>query len=185
MNGSSANLVKWREDIVTLLKDAGPTCRHAAQVIVERGAPVGFAKQPRSGAKWTLRGEIQLSTETYSIPEINARLLGAVVHEATHLEQGLLLRLSVEGEVRGWAAEFQARQELEKAGLGPAISDPHWQNIASLPAFPADRQLRYARSEMLAYDPRYLIWLLPLRPGRWPLALLIPFGPLFAYYGVP
>lgn len=170
---------------MALLAGAGPTCQHAAQVILRKGTRIGFAEQSRSGAKWTLKGEIQLAPGIYSFREVDARLLGAVVHEATHLEQGLFLRLSVQGEVRGWAAEFRAREELEKAGFGPAISDPHWRNIADLPVSLTDRQLRYARSEMLAYDPRYLIWLLPLRPGRWPLLFLIPLGPLLAYYGVP
>jgi len=179
------NPTEWQETIVARLMDGGPTCQHAARVILDRKPRIGFARQSRSGARWTLKGDIQMAPNAYSCGEVSARLLGAIVHETTHLEQGLLLRLSVEGEVQGWTAEFKAREELEGAGLGPGIADRHWQNIASLPASPTDRQLRYARSEMLACAPRYLIWLLPLRPGRWPLVPFIPLGPLLAYYGMP
>jgi RHS repeat-associated protein len=179
------SLEEWREAIVTLLMNAGPICQHAAQVILERDVQIGFAAQPHSGARWTLSGDIELAPDMYSFADVSAELLGAIAHEATHLEQGLFLRLSVEGEARGWTAEFGAREELEQAGLGGRILDPHWENIAGLPTSLTDRDLRYARSEMLAYDSGYRIWLAPLRPESWLLFFITPLGPLLAYHGIP
>ena len=87
-------------------------------------------------------------------------MLGAVVHEIAHLEQGLALALSVQGEVAAWKQEFAAREEL-----GAPMVSPHWQAIARTPDPPTDGDLRKARATILNMTgPRYLIWLLPLRP---------------------
>jgi len=180
------SLGEWREAVAKMLMSGGPTCQHAAQYIVDNDVQIGFAEQSHSDARWTLDGRIELDPRRYSMDDMSAELLGAIVHEATHLEQGLFLRLSVEGEVGGWRAEFDARAELEQAGFGLSIDDPHWINIAiNVPASPTDRDLRYARSEMREYSPGYLIWLLPLRPEGWLLLFSSPLGPPLAFYGMP
>jgi hypothetical protein len=154
---------EWRAAVVERLSQGGPLCRHAAQYVAENGVPIDFAPQS-TGARWTVDGRIELRAGRYSAQSDprQAQLLGAVVHEALHLEQGPELALTVAGEVEGWRVEFRAREEL-----GAPIRNPHWEAIANIPEPPADHDLRYARREMLRMaGRRYLIWLLPLRPNR-------------------
>ncbi|HET89885.1 MAG TPA: hypothetical protein ENN99_03970 [Chloroflexi bacterium] len=155
----------WRAAVLDHLMTAGgPACRHAAHYIRAHDVQIRFARQS-TGARWTLRGDIELNEPAFCLQSnpTDPRLLGLVVHEATHLEQGIGLALSVAGEVRGWQAEFAARAELN-API-PAI---HWRTIAQLPDPPTDADLRLARAGMLRMAGyRYLIWLLPLRPNWW------------------
>ena len=94
---------------------------------------------------------------------MDPQLLGVIVHEVVHLEQGAALALSVAGEVEGWKIEYNARRELNAP-----IQNPHWAAVAHTPDSPTDRELRQARREMLQVTGyRYLVWLLPLRPNFW------------------
>lgn len=154
----------WRNAVLESLTRGGPVCQHAAQYIIENNTEIGFARQSTS-ARWTLRRNIELNPALYSPKTTPAspHLLGAVVHEATHLEQGAALALSVEGEVGGWKAEYDARVELNVL-----ITNPHWKAVALVSEAPTDQALRHARSEMLQMTGyRYLVWLLPLRPNFW------------------
>lgn len=151
----------WRKQVLENLERAGPICRGVAAYLRQHQVEIGFAPQT-TGARWTIDGRIELSTAHYSYATHPASpaLLGAVVHEATHLMQGRRRALSVEGEVAGWKAEFLAREEL-----GRPIKGRHWRAVAATSDAPADAELRRARAEMLAMTGRrYLIWLLPLRP---------------------
>ena len=153
----------WRERVLEALRRGGPTCQRAAAYIARHGTPIRFRKQP-TGARWTLSGGIELNPDLFSVETDPAdpRLLGAIVHEATHLEQGPAAALSVEGELHGWRAEFLARAEL-----GAPIPDKRWETVARTPVPPTTRDLREARAGMMAVaGRRYLIWLLPLRANR-------------------
>jgi hypothetical protein len=148
--------------VLANLRAGGPVCQRAAEYIARHDVRIGFAKQG-TGARWTLDGRIELNPRYYppDISPADPRLLGAIVHEATHLEQGPALALSVEGEVEGWRAELEARAEL-----GDPIPGTYWQRLTSIPGPPTDQDLREARAEMLRVaGRRYLIWLLPLRPN--------------------
>lgn len=166
----------WQDKVLRNLKRGGPVCQHTAQYILDNNVEIGFARQSTS-ARWTLREKIELNPKLYSLetePDsptdaVYPQLLGTTIHEATHLEQGVALALSVEGEVGGWKAEYNARAEL-----GDPITDSHWKAVALIPDFPTDavyppdQDLRRARSEMLKMAGwGYLIWLLPLRPNFW------------------
>ena len=160
-NGLLGTSQTWRDAVLTNLARGGPTCQRAARYIIDHNVRVGFARQS-TAARWTLGGAIKLNPLYYppQTDPADPRLLGAIVHEATHLEQGLALALSVEGEVGGWKAEFEARAEL-----GAPIVNLHWRAVARTPARPTDADLREARAEMLRMaGRRYLVWLLPLRP---------------------
>jgi hypothetical protein len=153
---------EWRDALVSGLMQGGSVCQRVAGFIVERDVRIDFAKQ-RTGARWTWRGHVEVSLKSIALQKTptSPLLLGQVVHEVTHLEQGLPLALSVLGEVGGWRAEFRARAEL-----GAPMDNPHWKAVAATPERPGDDELRRARDEMLAYAGRgYLIWLLPLRPS--------------------
>lgn len=153
---------EWREAVLARLEAAGPVCQHAARYIREHNIPIGFARQS-TGARWTWNGAIELSADHYSLATnpANAVMLAAIVHEATHLEQGIALALSVEGELLGWKAEYEALAEL-----GLRAKRAHWQPVTMMPSQPSDDDLRRTRAEMIRIAGwRYLIWLLPLRPN--------------------
>jgi len=156
------DLRTWQAKSLASLLESGPVCQHAARYIIANDVEIGFARQSTS-ARWTLDGKLELSSAFYSLETDPAspQSLGSIVHEATHLEQGAALALTVAGEVGGWKAEYAARHEL-----GQPIGDPHWEAVYSTPELPTRRDLRRARREMLQMTGyHYLIWLLPLRPN--------------------
>lgn len=156
------DLRTWQAESLANLLAGGPVCQHAARYIIANGVEIGFARQSTS-ARWTLDGRIELSSAFYSLETDPAspQSLGSIVHEVTHLAQGVALALTVAGEVGGWKAEYAARQEL-----GQPIGDPHWRAVYATPGVPSKDDLRQARREMLRMAGyRYLIWLLPLQPN--------------------
>ncbi len=155
---------EWQSAVIENLRQGGPICQQAAAYLEEHRVPIGFSRQKNTGARWTLSGRIELNARFYSSETApgHPMLLGAVVHEATHLAQGIALALSVQGEVNAWRAEYLARIELHAP-----IVNQHWQIVAQTPDPPTDDDLRRARRAILAMAGyRYLIWLLPLRPLR-------------------
>ena len=155
----------FRTAVLEHLMRGGPVCRRAARYVTERGIEIGFSRQKTTTARWTLNRRIELSLVYFrsqmKTNPASPQLLGAVVHEAVHLEQGFALALSVAGEVGGWKAEYDARIEL-----GAPIKNVHWKAVALTPDVCSTQDLRQARSEMLQMTGhRYLVWLLPLRPN--------------------
>jgi hypothetical protein len=160
--------------------NAGSVCQEAAEYIIDNDVAVTFAfMSGGAAAKWTLSGDVVVDPRHYGVdvgngiylhPDpSNPKVLGAIVHEVKHLQQGWMLAISVEGEVGGWRAEYEARREL-----GSPIRSTHWTNVAMTPASPSNQELEFAQSEMMAYvnnDWRYLAWLLPLRPSYWELVV--------------
>ena len=158
------DLRMWQVESLANLLAGGPVCQHAARYIIANNVAIGFARQSTS-ARWNLNGRIKLSSPFYSLETDPAspQSLGSIVHEATHLEQGAALALSVAGEVGGWKTEYKARLELNAP-----IRNPHWAAVARTPDSPTGHELRQARREMLQMTGhRYLVWLLPLRPNFW------------------
>lgn len=154
---------EWQEAVLERLRRGGPVCQHAAAYIARHGVRLRFRKQS-TGARWTAGGDIELNPLCYppQSDPTDPGLLGAIVHEATHLEQGPAMALSVEGEVGGWRAEFLARSELNAP-----IEDECWRAVASTPTSPTKQDLLRARSKMIEMaGRRYLVWLLPLRANR-------------------
>lgn len=172
MNRTSSEMVNtpsaWRSAVLEHLeKDGQEVCQHAAQYIREHNVEIGFAKQ-NTGARWMLNGNIELSSGKFpsqlGTSPTNVSMLGLVVHEAKHLEQGMSLALSVEGEVGGWTAQYEAHKELGRPIAGKYADN--WKAIASIPDDCETRDLRLARCQMLYMEGYgYLIWLLPLRPN--------------------
>ncbi len=156
----------WRDAVLENLAQGETVCQRAAHYIVENGIEIGFAWQ-KTGARWTLKRNIELSSVYFprhtGTSLTNVSMLGLIVHEAIHLEQGTALALSVKGELGGWQAQYEAHKELGS----PITGDVHWQAIADLTDC-TTQDLRQARREMLQRQGYgYLIWLLPLRPNFW------------------
>jgi hypothetical protein len=125
-------------------------------------------KEQSTGAKWE-PGSIGLDTG-YS-QHVGDTLKGAIdpnglaliAHEATHLEQGAMMALSVRGELEGWQVQYQVNTDLGGQPLEPRQP---WDEIARLPLSSDVDNLIQARKLMIdAAGWGYLVWLLPLGVG--------------------
>ena len=168
MNHTSPDLANvesaWRDAVLENLARGKTICQRAARYIVENEIEIGFSRQ-KTGARWTLNRRIELNSASFSkrmgTSPTNSTLLGFIVHEAIHLEQGAALALSVKGELDAWQAQREACRELG----APIRKDVHWQALAVL-TDNTSQDLGQARREMLRREGyRYLVWLLPLRPN--------------------
>ena len=74
-----------------------------------RRTKIGFKQvRPSVGAFWTVFGNIHLNSRyyTYETPFDDLRIKTLIIHEARHLQQGLITALSVYGELDAWQLEF-------------------------------------------------------------------------------
>ena len=77
----------------------------------KRRPRIGFHKQYKSGGGWTVLGNITLSPGD---DPLDPYVLSLIIHETFHLQQSILTRLSMQGELRAW--QCQARTYPEIAG---------------------------------------------------------------------
>jgi hypothetical protein len=164
---------KWKEFLSTeysqvfqLLEKAGRRGEKASEYLQEKRVRLGFFKQYKSGAGWTLRGNITLA-EDEDLEKPFA--LSLIVHEALHLKQGFWMRLSMHGELLAWKHQERAYFELTE---GKRIYDPgeayggkrkYWDELKKLS--PNSREdLEEARKLMQDISPGYRSYCLPLYP---------------------
>jgi hypothetical protein len=146
------------------LGNCGPQGRAALDFLETHKTRLGFHTQP-TGARWTLRGGIQLHPRYTRGAADDPYALSLIVHEVRHLQQGMLTALSVYGELDAWQLQFSTLKDL----CGRYDLDPErGRLIAELMALPLnwDRSaLQRARLLMRAFaGKRYRIDLLPLYP---------------------
>lgn len=72
--------------------------------IQKRRPRIGYHRQYKSGGGWTVLGNITLSPGN---DPLNPYVLSLIIHETFHLQQSILMRLSMQGELRAW--QCQAR----------------------------------------------------------------------------
>ncbi|HSL42652.1 MAG TPA: hypothetical protein VK897_04415, partial [Anaerolineales bacterium] len=123
----------------------------------------GFRQaRPSIGAYWTLFGNIRLNSKyyTYETPFDDLRIKTLIIHEARHLQQGIMTALSVYGELDAWQLEFGIYHRIRGKYPHAAIAE-----LMSLP-LQCDRDiLKKAASLMQAYAGKgYRVDLLPLFP---------------------
>ena len=147
------------------LRKAGPLGSAAAQYMEQRKTKLGFHKQYKSGAGWTLLNNITL---TPGAKLNDPYTLCLITHEVFHLQQSLQLRLSVRGELIAWQYQIRAYRELTgkdigSAGQAYAGTKDRWMRIAKLsPDKRAD--LKTAQVTMKKISPDYRSDCLPLFP---------------------
>lgn len=156
----------WLEKLYEAVAGLGEEGRETVDFLKTRGVKIGFQKAcPSVGAFWTVFGNIRLNSHYYgyvsSLDDVRLRTL--IVHEARHLQQGILTALSVYGELDAWQVEFRLYHRLSGKYPHPAIAQ-----LMTLPLVFDRKVLRLAAALMQEYAGRgYRVDLLPLYPlGR-------------------
>lgn len=160
-NQKNYDLVGFNERLIAALRSQGKTGIETAQFINKKSIKVGFSKQKNSGAAWTPTGKIKLNSALFSIHSdfMQSGLLSLIVHEACHLQQGLVTALSVYGELEAWQKGFSFQREIQNGKSSGLIDE-----LLSIPRGWKRSDLLRARELMKQYSPGYKIDLLPLYP---------------------
>jgi hypothetical protein len=156
----------WELNVLSRLKKSGDIGRKAVDFIDGRNVKLSFAAQP-TGAKWTVKGmlvgppEIVISDkQTKSTKEgKDAWSISLIAHEAKHYQQGLLVALSVYGELEAWQLQMRVLRDLGAPPKHAALLA-----IEKLKLSHDPQVLREAARRMVEFAPGYRIDLLPLNP---------------------
>ncbi|HAV76388.1 MAG TPA: hypothetical protein DCX53_03445 [Anaerolineae bacterium] len=156
----------WLENLFAAVETVGEEGNAAVNFLRTRRTKVGFKHvRPSVGAFWTVFGNIRLNSYYYSYntPLEDVRIKTLIVHEARHLQQGIVTALSVYGELDAWQLEFSIYHRLMGKYPHPAIAE-----LMKLPLEYNRDVLRNGARLMQDYAGKeYRIDLLPLYPlGR-------------------
>ena len=157
-----------RELILDNLDHYGAYGPPAAQYIRAHSVKFGYLPQPSSGAGWTLFGNLTLPPAS---DLNNPRIMAVIIHEVLHLQQSLIKRLSIQGELLGWQLEYKAYYDVigkyyGERGVVFEGSAAQWAEIARLSADSHD-DLARAQCLMKQVSSVYRADKLPLYPlGR-------------------
>lgn len=153
----------WKESLFDAVTQLGEEGRLAVEFLRTRRTRIGFKEvRPSVGAFWTVFGNIHLNTRyyTYETPFDNLRIKTLIIHEARHLQQGLVTALSVYGELDAWQLEFGVYHRIKGSYPHPAIAE-----LMTLPLRYERALLKKAASLMQVYAGKgYRVDLLPLFP---------------------
>jgi len=153
----------WKENLFEAVAQIGDEGRAAVEFLRIRRTKIGFKQvRPSIGAFWTVFGNIHLNSRyyTYETPLDDLRSKALVIHEARHLQQGLLTALSVYGELDAWQLEFGIYCRIKGKYPHSAIAE-----LMTLPLRYDRAILKKAAQLMQAYAGKgYRIDLLPLFP---------------------
>ena len=160
----------WMENLLNAVVQVGEEGRVAADFLRARRTKIGFKHvRPNVGAFWTVFGNIRLNSQYYSYetPLDELRIKTLIIHEARHLQQGILMALSVYGELDAWQLEFAIYHRIKGSYPHPAIAElmtlslgydravlkkaavlmqayaGKGYRVDLLPLFPLDREIRY------------------------------------------
>ncbi|HEY9649823.1 MAG TPA: hypothetical protein V6C95_04110 [Coleofasciculaceae cyanobacterium] len=159
----SMNHSAWIENLLGAVTLMGEEGRSAVDFLRKRRTKIGFRRaRSNIGAQWTVFGNIRLNSHYYSYetPLDSLRIKTLIIHEARHLQQGMVTALSVYGELDAWQLEFGIYYRVKGEYPHPAVAE-----LMSLP-FGYDRAvLKKASQLMQRYAGKgYRIDLLPLFP---------------------
>lgn len=153
----------WVENLLESVAHVGEEGRVAAAFVRARRIKIGFKQvRPSVGAFWTVFGNIHLNAKYYNYETSfdDLRIKTLIIHEARHLQQGLMTALSVYGELDAWQLEFSIYHRIRGRYPHPAIAE-----LMTLPLGYDRPVLKRAAQLMQAYAGKgYRIDLLPLFP---------------------
>jgi len=153
----------WKENLFDAVTQLGEEGRAAVEFLRARQTKIGFKKvRPSIGAFWTVFGNIHLNSRyyTYETPLDDLRIKTLIIHEARHLQQGMITALSVYGELDAWQLEFGIYYRVKGRYPQSAIAE-----LMTLPLRYDRAVLKKAAQLMQAYAGKgYRVDLLPLFP---------------------
>ena len=153
----------WKENLLDAVIQLGEEGRAAVEFLRARRIKIGFMQvRPNVGAFWTVFGNIRLNSlyYTYETPFDELRIKTLIIHEARHLQQGLITALSVYGELDAWQLEFGIYHRIKGKYPHAAIAE-----LMKLPLGYDRSVLREAARLMQTYAGKgYRVDLLPLFP---------------------
>jgi hypothetical protein len=156
----------WKDKLFEAVASLGEEGGAAIEFLKARHVRIGFMKvRPNIGAFWTAFGNIRLNSHYYSyetpLDDLHIRTL--IIHEARHLQQGLVTALSVYGELDAWQLQFGVHHRVKGRYPHPAIAE-----LMELPLIFDRTVLKKAARLMQDYAGKgYRVDLLPLYPlGR-------------------
>src|SRR5918911_5440546 len=116
----------WTENLLQAVAELGEEGRNAVEFLRINRTKIGFKKvRPNVGAFWTVFGNIRLNSRyyTYETPFDELRIKTLIIHEARHLQQGLITALSVYGELDAWQLEFGIYHRIKRSYPHSAIEE--------------------------------------------------------------
>jgi hypothetical protein len=153
----------WKENLLDAVIELGEEGRLAVEFLRARKTRIGFRQvRPNVGAFWTPFGNINLNSRyyTYETPFDDLRIKTLIIHEARHLQQGLVTALSVYGELDAWQLEFRIYHRIRGKYPHSAVAE-----LMTLPLEYDRLALKKAAHLMQAYAGKgYRADLLPLFP---------------------
>jgi len=153
----------WKDKLFEAVTGLGEEGFAAVEFLKTRRVRIGFQKvRPNVGAFWTAFGNIRLNSRYYSYetPLEDLRIRTLIIHEARHLQQGLITALSVYGELDAWQLEFGIYYRLRGRYPHPAVAE-----LMQLPLEYNRAVLKKAATLMQDYAGKgYRVDLLPLYP---------------------
>lgn len=153
----------WKDNLLDAVTQLGEEGRSAVEFLRTRKTKIGFKQvRPSIGAFWTVFGNIHLNSRyyTYETPFDDLRIKTLIIHEARHLQQGLITALSVYGELDAWQLEFRIYHRIKGKYPSSAIAE-----LMTLPLTYNRTVLKEAACLMQTYAGKgYRIDLLPLFP---------------------
>ncbi len=154
----------WVNQLLERVGELGDEGQAAVRYLLTNKTQIGFKKvRPNVGAFWTVFGNIRLNSMyyTYDTSLDDLRIKTLIIHEARHLQQGLITALSVYGELDAWQLEFRIYYRIKETYPHPAIAE-----LMTLPLGYDRAVLKKAVSLMQAYAGKgYRADLLPLFPA--------------------
>ena len=153
------------EQVFQALLAAGTMNAKAAGFMKQARIKLGLHQQYKSGAGWTFLRNITLAPD---VKLLDPYTLCLISHEIIHLQQPLLARLSVRGELLAWQFQIKAYHELTGKDIGDhgqayGGTKVYWDQIALLSADSRDDLLK-AQALMKKVAPDYRSDCLPLFP---------------------
>jgi hypothetical protein len=153
----------WKENLLEAVVQVGDEGRAAVEFLRIHKTKIGFKRvRPNVGAFWTVFGNIHLNSQyyTYETPFDDLRIKTLIIHEARHLQQGIVMALSVYGELDAWQLEFSIYHRILGKYPHPAVAE-----LMALPLAYDRSVLKKAAHLMQAYAGKgYRVDLLPLFP---------------------
>ena len=154
---------EWLERYFEKVASSSEEGAEAVRFVREKKIRVGMKRARRSvGAFWTWTRSFYLNKLHYTMESAleNPRAVALFVHEVRHLQQGILIAMSVYGELDAWQYEFRLYKKLTGKTLSPELEE-----LLALPLGADRNTLKQAQRSMTNFaGVGYLAWLLPLYP---------------------